>query len=708
MVIILIMPSTDNILTDEKKLLRAYHLLASTIDNHRIIVGAVTRDWVKSEIEKNVPINDIPSQTWNTVVGRDILKTELYPDESIDLQEINITDSDLKRIASRITINTNRLSKLEPLINAAVLSGAILCGARMFGDNIKSCSIDNDLIIATIIHYTAGKEDRFSALLPSEYKKVDDSYIREYFGENVLQHLKELLRYLELFNDAYENGTVSSLEIPGDYANAIAAIMVSTLRLTARAAGDAIFSTLDEEKKMELRERGIEPDGDFPERRYLEHDFLKAKAALKLKGVDYKTIREPLTSTLMTAVGDALTDTDKRKRLCGRRGKALHDVHVNLPIMEYYNATEAPNSLGTLHVAALESMRHLDRGRRKGNATMLAHALRVAGIVAEVMGTSFSPVMATVAILHDIVEDGQQFVIGYDQSAEKVKLRFGAPVAAMVCEVTDSKSRTDGSRKALATYLHPALVFPEKQYDVSRFVEMHTKPTDSDIPYTLPGIITKLIDTLVTQEEGIRDPDIMIDWWRHSGIRIFWHQNTKGNITRNLIERLALEVKLSQVDVNYYRRNDAVPQELLGHIRNLLNPVLDTDDIYTVQNLAILANEYRLNEKERQQLISSFFNPQINSDQFETNIVESLLADARLESAIASGHVPSKAYVALYRKVKEPPEPRDSSTFLGYRKSALRRREIRAELGLDTAFHARILRKKLDDAIHLYDSQNIT
>jgi hypothetical protein len=690
--------------TDEMKLLKALNLLASTIDDQRAIIGPVSRDWVKSEIEMNIRIPDIPLQILDTIQGRDMLAHEIFPDQEIDPNDIRPADIDLEKVAGHIRVNTNRLAKLEPVINAAVLTGILLLGKQKYGRKQKGIpEIENDLIIAAMIYDTLGRKDRFSALLPLEYETVHDQYIRDYLGENVLRHIVEIRRHLEAFESAIKGGTESTLNIPMEYANVLASIAAARLRLTARAAGDRLFSTLDEKKKNELRMAGIETDGEFPEQPYLERDYKTAKAALALKGVDHATIREPLTSTLMTAVQDVLEDASKVTRLCGRRGKALHDVHLNLPMMEYYNAAETPNSLATVYMAAMESMRHLDRGRRKGNGTMLAHSFRIAGIMEQVLGCTTSPIMAAVAILHDIVEDGSRGTIGYDQSLEKVRLRFGGPIAAMVSEVTDSNSKLDGPRKAMSTYYHPALVSPEKQYDVSRFTEMHTKPTDAGKPYTLPGMLTKLVDFLATQEEGIRDPDIMLGWWKHSGIRIFWDQNIKGNVVRPLIERIVLEIKLSRMDVNYERKNDAVPTELLEHICRLLERVLDTADMYMVQNLAILADEYGLHEDEQQYLVAAFTDSTMSREQFENKIFNELLEDARLEARIEAGIVPGKPYVALFKKVDTPPVSKDTSAFMEYRQSALRRQEIRAELGLNTPERAEVLRKKLADVVRLYD-----
>ncbi len=376
--------------TDEIKLLRAFNLLASTIDDQRAVVGPISREWIKSEIEKNIRISEIPLQTLKTTPGLEILKYDIFSDKDIDPHDIDIENIDLEKIGGRITINTNRLPKLEPLINAAVFTGILLFGAQKYGRK-DLCHIDSDLIIAAMINDTPGRKDRFSALLPSEYATVDDQYISDRFGDSVLSHVNALRLYIDKFESAFTQGTTSLLDIPCQYVNAIAALTAARLRLTARVAGDQVFSTLDEPKKQEIRMAGIEPEGEFPERPHLEQDFRRTKAALALKGVDYRTIREPLTSTLMTAVEDVLEDATKLKRLCGRRGKAIHDVHMNLPMMELYNAAEAPNSIDTLYVAALETMRYLDRGRRKGNGTMLGHSFRIAGIAEQVLAGLHRP-----------------------------------------------------------------------------------------------------------------------------------------------------------------------------------------------------------------------------------------------------------------------------------------------------------------------------
>ena len=71
-----------------------------------------------------------------------------------------------------------------------------------------------------------------------------------------------------------------------------------------------------------------------------------------------------MSHTLMLAVKEVLDDPDKRMQLVGRRGRAVHEVHNNLPLIESFDAAAWPNDLNTLHLAALEVTRHLDKCRR--------------------------------------------------------------------------------------------------------------------------------------------------------------------------------------------------------------------------------------------------------------------------------------------------------------------------------------------------------
>ena len=667
---------------DLRKLIRAYNLLAASCDDLRAIVGKVSRDWIASEIERDIPLADIPAATLSTVRGRDILAEELLGNKNLGPADIDLQSLDFGRDLSCRTINSNRLPKLEPLINAAVLVGNMLLGVQRYGNKGRGDpSIDNDLIVAAILRDSLGRKHYHSALLPSDCDVIDDTMIIDLFGQGVLNKLTELNTYWDLFQKSLDSDTLATIEIAAPYANVIAAIAAGRLRLTARAAGDEIFSTLDNEKRTELRSQGISVDGEHPERPYLDADYRIARAALNLPHVDYNALREPLGSTLLLAVADALEDDNKIPRLVGRRGKAIHDVHNNMPMMEYYNASEYPDAFETVHVAALDLMRHLDKCRRKSYNTMLAHAFHIAGTIEATLGDAMEPRLASMALLHDIVEDGSESVAGYDQSLHKLKLRFGGPLAAIVAELTDSHSHHDGPKKAQATLASPYLAQPEEQYNVDRFSPMKLRPTDTEQPYTLDGIIVKLADTAVTFEEGVRNPELMSGWWRHSGIRIYWAQKTRGSIVYPLTERLVKELIDSRTDSNYSLREGALRKAMLEGLRRLLMHTLDWADRYVITNLAILAREYQLSADEHAKLQSAFFNTHLDNELFNSDVLETLFPESRLEQSINAGIVPDAAHVTLYRYRKDSDAEKDPSTFLDYRTRALWRQSVRDELG---------------------------
>ena len=94
--------------TDEvQRLIRARRLLVGTLDAHRAIVGRVSPAWILSEVERRVP--------WDRV--SEPLQRRLRPVSGPPPKEIN----------------TNWLPKLEPELNAHVLAGVMLFGARLYG-----------------------------------------------------------------------------------------------------------------------------------------------------------------------------------------------------------------------------------------------------------------------------------------------------------------------------------------------------------------------------------------------------------------------------------------------------------------------------------------------------------------------------------------------------------------------------------------------
>ena len=414
-------------------------------------------------------------------------------------------------------------------------------------------------------------------------------------------------------------------------------------------------------------------------------------------------MREPLRNTLMMAVKDVLVDHSKRERLSGRRGKAVHEVHMNLPVMEYFVAAEAPNSIEAVHIASLEMMRSLERGRRKSISTMASHAFRIAAITERVLGRAMEPLVITLAMLHDVVEDGSTRVTGYGHSLRKIQFRFGGPIAAMVSELTDSAVHSAGASKANLTFQQPHLLLPQAQYDVGRFINMTVKETETEQPYTLAGIVIKLLDTVVSLEEGIRDPELMCGHWRHSGARIYWAERDRGHIVQPLIERLVIELKDSVADPKYARRPHHINSVRLSAGLAIIETVLMYKDMYAVQNLAILAYEYRLDEIQRSTMISLFNDSNVDDNQFQELVLDSILDDRKLKRSVNQGRLACIGHTTLFKKDASPDAARCADVFVAYRHSALRRQGIRRELQIDTVEKINALAIRQEQVLRVFD-----
>ena len=294
-------------------------------------------------------------------------------------------------------------------------------------------------------------------------------------------------------------------------------------------------------------------------------------------------------------------------------------------------------------------------------------------------------------------------VTGYGHSLRKIQFRFGGPIAAMVSELTDSSVLSAGASKAALTLKQPHLLLPQAQYNVGRFTDMTVRATEAEVPYTLAGIVIKLLDTVVSLEEGIRDPELMSGHWRHSGARIYWAERDRGSIVNPLIERLLIEIKASEVDPKYSTRPHHVNSVRLRAGSAILETVLTYQDMYATQNLAILAHEYNLDKLQRSTLISLFYDSNVGQEQFSERVLQSLLDDRGLVSSLSSGRVPRISYTTLYAKDATGDSPRSEETFLEYRASALRRQDIRRELHLDTAEKITASTLRHEQVLRLYD-----
>lgn len=659
---------------DVKQFVRARRLLAVGFDRHRAIVGEVSREWIESESERSVRWERLP----------EALQERFRPPAGKPPERVN----------------SNWLPKLEPALNGAILAGIILFGARIFGrgtpdreTGARLAEVDMPLVIAAIIIGTFGLRDTYSAFIPGRQRLVDEGYLAETFGVEVMQRVWALRERIAVFDMALgdEGGPLPSIE--PEHANAIAALKAARLRLTARAAGDGIFATLDGRKLEELHARGVDPGPPgaiFPERAVLERDCRAARAAISLGGVD-DTIREPVRDVLIRSVDHVLHHGTPPRELVGKYGSAIHNFHCSLPLWEHYSPinrrtvesrcgelaeTAGPFALGTLFMTSLEVTRYLHNVRRKGGRTGAGHCFLVAADVERLLGLHVSVPVVAGADCHDVIEDGSFAAAGYDQNLELFASRFGAPLAALVAEVTDSFSKEDGPVKAAATVRHACLVPMEQAYNLGQLAELQARATDPDRPYTLQGIIMKLADLAATQLEGLHDPDLMGGPWRHSGARVTWEHSSKGRIARPLLERLRVELRVARTDPYYHEREGNLPPGLLERVREVLAWSIDVADLYAAQNVTILAGEHGLDAERRRRLLDLFFDGEPGRDGALATI------GALLPEELLAPEVLRRGLAATHRLVPDGPPVRDLARLMDYRDAVLWRQAARRELDL--------------------------
>jgi len=256
------------------KLIKGYHLLASTLDDERALVGVVSNRWLDSEIEAMIRVGDIPVTTLDTYRGSEILSSVFFPGEDLNPKHVTLSMVDADDPRWDTVINTNRLPKLEPRINGLVLSSTILQGVRRYGDNgAGQRYVSSNLVVATLIYDCIGKTHKLASLNPADCPVVDMAYLEKEFGTQIALHARNIAKHMEEFKEAFAKGKVKELNISARYANAIASLVVGELRLAARAAGEQIIQTLNEFKKYEVRKIGLSTRGSFPELPVLERSY---------------------------------------------------------------------------------------------------------------------------------------------------------------------------------------------------------------------------------------------------------------------------------------------------------------------------------------------------------------------------------------------------------------------------------------------------
>jgi len=191
--------------------------------------------------------------------------------------------------------------------------------------------------------------------------------------------------------------------------------------------------------------------------------------------------------------------------------------------------------------------------------------------------------------------------------------------------------------------------------------------------------------------------------WRHSGARIYWAQRDRGNIVQPLLERLVIEIKDSIADPKYARRPHHVNSVRLRAGLAMIETVLTYQDMYAVQNLAILAYEYRLDTTERSTMISLFNDRNVDDEQFARRVLQGILDDEKLKLSVQEGRISRIGYSTLFPKDAEIGSRRCEDTFIAYRKCALRRQVMRREMRINSAEKISALAIRQEQVLRVFD-----
>jgi hypothetical protein len=547
---------------------------------------------------------------------------------------------------------------------------------------------------------------------------VDETYIREKFGDAVLGHVMGLREAKASFEVAV--ASKKTPVVPEQYANALTAIYAAELQESARTAGYGLLTTMDIQKQHELKLKGADtgPEG---EKALVARDTKLLEAALALPGVNEACIAAPIKTTLLSAAKGYLDGKEAAENLVGwegaGRGKAVAQLHNALPISSA-KLQGNENLLEALYRTALEVKRYHANGQRKGAESIIGHLGDTLSHGSEALGEHLRPIVGVVLLMHDLVEDGGKAVAGFDHTLEKLSKDFSALTAQMIADMTDRDDAKDshraGKNKALNTVEDGGFVFADsgtKQGYTDPNAPLAATPENRGYSLTTAG--PKIADRQSTMNELLFDPQMVKgEWLAKSGARIGWFVDNKGFVDQ-LVGHIAGQVR-------DYEKNVVNPDTVLqsGHRAGDLMPGLKrfvanemkTADQFMVQTLTILADEFKLDEAGRQKLVAAFVDPSMTREQFEKEILggpkggeEGLLKDSAIKANREAGGIPSLAHSSVFKKTRSDPPPRSHEFLLEFREAALHRDHIREVIGI--AKPDVIKGKEFTDVVRLYDRQ---
>ena len=230
---------------------------------------------------------------------------------------------------------------------------------------------------------------------------------------------------------------------------------------------------------------------------------------------------------------------------------------------------------------------------------MVSHAFCLAHAAWQAFGENLDVARPPAAMMHDVVEDGSAAVAGYYHSLRLLRKRFGAPIAAMVGEVTDAREcRPKGRAKRIKPSKHRACARCAPRTTSGRYTTMRIRPTDARTPYTVAGIITKLgrhahdLQRIRTRSRTASRAGGVTAAFGSTGLSACAAPSC-GRCREARIGRSCFTASTRST-----KTSSKLPASMMEGMLTLVDNALDASDRYMTQNLAILASEYALSAAE--------------------------------------------------------------------------------------------------------------
>lgn len=595
--------------------------------------NAVLRKLATAEKEQSLSYDALQKNSAYAPVLHNVHPDEVHPSAS---------DVDAKGRPARY--NTNQFRKLSSGIVINATAAVMLAGTRVDEAGRAKEGLDKDLEIAALIYDLPGRKTRGGdtsnppALLDKDKITIDDKYISAEFGDKVLGHVKGIHAALAQL----EKGDGDA--IPSDYAAVALAISAARVREAAKIVSAKLIDRLiPEAREQFLIENGLKDAAD-PAKTLLEKEFSKLQQLMRRKDIA-QAVREPIEKVLVPAIEDYYRDGNAAvlysypKSSDDKNSKAndaYDDFTSALPVLNYHtDASQKDYADLDVHKMLLLQTRYHQDTTRKDGSSIFSHVLDTIGHGSRTMGDSLRNTVVMVLGLHDWREDGGVEVAGFNADMPALEKEFGRKMTLLISEMTDDYSKNAyvlRSIKALQdspghhTFIEDAkknqktmmshivdrvrqqeLASPD---DSNEEIEAQIRKHLETSPFSLTTSGPKLADVVSTARMILQEPQTNDGQWKYSGARVGWLEGSKG-YAKELYLSIAGDVQSFFSNPDYAAAplsSGHIPAELNLKLLNFLSVVKKTLDAYTLQNLTVLADEFGLDAKGREELRDTFIN----------------------------------------------------------------------------------------------------